>query len=298
MEVYLQSKGAFLLTLLLCSIAPINSDFSLQAFDEDGCFPKSSMRFNAFDKSIGGLTELETHQLIKRFKLIMTPIVKTQLDKDLIVTLDWEDASVGARTTRDDDNNPVIMMLGGMARHPEMTRDGLLTILCHEIGHHLGGAPKKFRGRTQLRSWSSAEGQSDYYASLYCLPKIFNEETSLSDTSLSFPKSSRESVVMKCGNNLLCQRIALAGLTVGRLFASLKDYYDMPSFQETDPTEVWETNYGHATPQCRLDTILAGANCSVSSSKKLDPVDPTIGTCSRALNSSRGVRPLCWYKPN
>ena len=33
----------------------------------------------------------------------------------------------------------VIEVFGGLARHPLMTPEGLMLVLCHEIGHHLGG---------------------------------------------------------------------------------------------------------------------------------------------------------------
>jgi hypothetical protein len=33
-------------------------------------------------------------------------------------------------------------MFGGLARHELVTDDGFMMVVCHETGHHLGGAPR------------------------------------------------------------------------------------------------------------------------------------------------------------
>ncbi len=58
--------------------------------------------------------------------------------------------------------------------HKYLTTDGLAMVACHEIGHFLGGEPKKLRGRSNKKSWSSAEGQADYYAAR-CLEVYFSK---------------------------------------------------------------------------------------------------------------------------
>lgn len=40
-----------------------------------------------------------------------------------------------------------------------MTRDGLALVICHELGHHFGGAPKS---TVPLKKWNSYKGQVDY----------------------------------------------------------------------------------------------------------------------------------------
>lgn len=44
-------------------------------------------------------------------------------------------------------------------------------MLCHELGHHLGGAPFK-----PDISWMSTEGQADYFSGSTCLKKIWRDE--------------------------------------------------------------------------------------------------------------------------
>jgi len=65
-------------------------------------------------------------------------------------------------------------MFGGLARHETMTPDGFATVVCHELGHHLGGVPKKFSWFGN--SWASNEGQADYFGIMKCLRKMFEHE--------------------------------------------------------------------------------------------------------------------------
>ncbi len=145
---------------------------------DDTCFPKTKLRIGKNLKSgSGGLNEFEFNQLIDRVKKTMEPVVVKQTKKKIFFEKKWLDDEVNAHATRDDDDNLIIMMTGGLARHPMMTKDAFLLIVCHEIGHFLGGAPKQLRGNTSLRSWSSVEGQADYFATTKCLPLVFQDKT-------------------------------------------------------------------------------------------------------------------------
>jgi hypothetical protein len=61
---------------------------------------------------------------------------------------------------------------GGLARHGEITPDGFALVLCHEIGHHLGGVPR-YSG---ANGWASNEGQSDYFAATKCLRRAWQSD--------------------------------------------------------------------------------------------------------------------------
>ncbi|MBY0415912.1 MAG: hypothetical protein K2Q18_17195 [Bdellovibrionales bacterium] len=234
------------------------------------CFPISTLNYVAGVKSLsGGLREDEFNQIIKLAIDTMGPEVKRLLNKKLIIEGRWQDASVDAFATRDDDNNAVVVMNGGLARHPDLTIDGFLVLICHEIGHHLGGAPKNLRGNSGLRSWSSAEGQADYYATSKCLP-----------------------VFQRQGN--LVTSIPNASLSVSKVFASLVIGTPEPKLTDYDTTKVSTTFYKHPSPQCRLDTYLAGANCEIGADVPFDPVNPLVGACVR----DKGIRPSCWFQEN
>lgn len=265
------------------------------------CLPENDLSFPvSADKSSGATHEFEVRRTIERFQNALQPMVTTYLKKTLKIELDWENPRVNASATRDEKNNPVIVLYGGMARHPELSHDGLLGILCHELGHHLGGAPKKLRGMSTKRSWSSAEGQSDYFAANKCLPLLFNSPSETINLDALSNKKQVDSAESRCGNDPVCTRVALSGLSMARVFASLKDFYQKPSLDSSDQTQVHKTNHAHPYPQCRLDTVVAGALCSVPSSQPFDSLDPYIGSCHRQKDEEAkviGERPRCWFNP-
>lgn len=270
------------------------------------CFPDNDLKFPVHSKqksleALSGINEFQANQIIENFKRVTSGDIQRQLGKKLIINLDWENPRVNASATSDDNDNPVIILYGGMVRHPDLSADGLYTILCHELGHHLGGAPKKFRGYSQKRSWSSAEGQADYYAAAKCLPFIFRQPISSPKMENLVGTKQLSAAEISCGNDLICSRILLAGYSVAKVFASLRDYMDEPSLSAHDKELVWETNMGHPRPQCRLDTIRSGALCSVSPSLPFDGIDPSIGACfsykSDDVEGEIGARPRCWFYP-
>lgn len=236
---------------------------------EETCFPNSRVHYIAGVKDFdGGLSEYDFNKIIQMAANVMNSEVKKILNKKLIIEGRWADGTIDAFATRDDDNNAVVVMNGGLARHPDMTKEGLLLLICHEIGHHLGGAPKILRGNSGLRSWSSAEGQADYYATSKCLPIFYKSDLDMKNS------------------------IALASLSVSKVFASLVDGTPEPKLTDNDTTKVASTIYNHPRPQCRLDTYLAGVNCEIGADVPFDSVNPQVGACVK----DKGSRPTCWFQ--
>lgn len=267
------------------------------SFAGHNCFPENKVKIpvmeknefsffktmNAFAQT--GLNQIEFEEVISRFHNFWNPIIQEKYQKKLIFDNNWQEARVNASATRDDDNNPVIRVNGGIARHPEMTKNGLLMILCHELGHHLGGAPKSFRGRSQKRSWSSAEGQADYFATTKCMARMVLHDQ-------LFPELTKQDI--KSCQNELCRKIAPAALSVGNLFASLKGEWSRPSLDNKSKETVRSTYYLHPTPQCRLDTFIAGSLCSQDFEEDFDDFDHKIGSCLKDLDPD-AARPNCWF---
>jgi hypothetical protein len=260
---------------------------------EDGsCFPLSTVKYHVGVKSFNnGLSEAEFNQIIDNAVNVMNPEVMRRLNKPLIIEKRWSDDTVDAFATRDDNNNPVVVMNGGLARHPLMTKDAFLLLICHEIGHHLGGAPKILRGNSGLRSWSSAEGQADYYATSKCLPLFYKSGINVKVFDTELDTANYKFAISKCRDNS-CAKITMAGLTVSKVFASLVDGTPDPELSTSDTTKVSKTIYNHANPQCRLDTYTSGANCEIGPEVPFDSVDPKVGACEK----DSGARPACWFK--
>lgn len=241
-----------------------------------------------------------SQSVIEDFLHKMRPLVQSETAHQLFVVLSWDEERVNAHATKNDDNDLVINVAGAMARHPLMNRDGLMAILCHELGHHLGGAPRSPRGRSTKLSWSSAEGQADFYAASRCLPLVWGEEGKQNER-FEIPQMSDAKDQIKMANDRcpaddpLCSRIAMAGLVVGRVFASLKEGHRLPSLNYKDQLEVSFSYYQHPSPQCRLDTFVAGAKCFEARERAFDQDDPSKGPCPL---EGEGARPRCWFFPN
>lgn len=119
------------------------------------------------------ITEAQYRHAMRSFETFFGPGIERELNKELIVISSWSSNTVNAYAEQDD-GKFLITLYGGLARHKDITLDGLTASLCHELGHHLGGYPKK-----STNKWSSAEGQSDYFATMKCLRKIWEKEDNL-----------------------------------------------------------------------------------------------------------------------
>jgi hypothetical protein len=142
---------------------------------------------------------------------------------ELVVRLDPLNPRVNAEVIKNN-ASVTISVWGGMLSHPKMNAHVLLLLLCHELGHDLGGPPLKSRN-----GWSSTEGQADYFSTLSCLKNFeFDED--------QFLASAEE----------------LSGI-----YAEV-NMQGRPSVDTCDESTVLRINFGYPSAQCRLDTLLAG----------------------------------------
>lgn len=77
-------------------------------------------------------------------------------------------------------NEWFIVISGPIARAPFVTKDGLILLFCHEVGHHLGGSPKHL---ALDKNWAANEGQADYFATVKCFRRLH------SDTIVTIPEN-------------------------------------------------------------------------------------------------------------
>jgi len=256
-----------------------------------GNFPQNSWHISKDEKDLSGVQQEQAKTIIKQIK---QSFGQKFAPKTLQIEFLWDNAEVRASSTYDDNDDPKIVVYGGLARHPLMTEDGLSLILCHELGHFLGGAPKKFRGHSSLRSWSSAEGQADYYAASKCLKKVFRENVKNESIEsllglVNIPPTEITNVCI----DYLCQRILAASLSVSKIYAlAASGNPDQVSLKNKDQSVTYETITTHPNPQCRLDTYEAGALCPIPYSQDFDLNDPSVGACDQDYG-----RPLCWFHP-
>ncbi len=283
-----------LLLLSLFTVSSIACDqlgFSGIAEENDRWIP-------AWGPESNGMTEETFDNILDRVETIYTPILKNQ-GATLVVNRKWSDGTNNAYANQSG-SNWNITMFGGLARNEEMTDDGFALVACHELGHHVGGAPKKTSW--WFPSWASNEGQSDFYATTKC----FRRYAALDDNveyiaDMEIPMDIRKSCEGQFSNAeeiAICARASVAGLSLARVLASLRKQ-DPQTIQHNTPDEsvVNKTSHNHPAAQCRFDTYYAGALCDRSHKDAVDDEDPAVGFCNRDAGDELGVRSLCWFKP-
>lgn len=249
-------------------------------------------------KFAGGITEEEFNNVIEKVGNIYIPIAAS-MGGSLQIARKWSDGTVNANATRMGGAWNV-NMYGGLARHATITSDGFSLVLCHEIGHQLGGAPK-VAGFLGFNRWASNEGQADYFSTLKCLRQVFlNDNNEEAVAKLKAP----EHLVQACqkawankNDKDICVRSGMAGASVAALFAALRSKPEA-QFHTPDAVEVAKTNDAHPAHQCRLDTYFQGALCEKIVGEEVSQKDEVKGTCHGSTGHTVGLRPRCWFKPS
>jgi hypothetical protein len=261
---------------------------------KEGFLPKNSMNIPVNTKAPTGISEEQFNEVIDSVESIYSPIV-SQMGGKLEVARRWTDGTVNAYAERDGETWKV-SMFGGLARHRTITVDGFALVVCHELGHHIGGAPR-YAGD----DWAANEGQSDYFATLKCLRRVWlNEDNALAVSKLEVPEYLKESCSNAWSNpadQALCIRGAMAGDSVARLFASMS-WAKPAKFDTPDPKQVTRTNDNHPATQCRLDTYFQGALCEKSFNEDVTFDSEVTATCHGSTGHTNGLRPRCWFKPS
>lgn len=283
----------FILTIAL-SLIFAGTAFACSEDGKSGFLPDNNLSIPVGMKTSGGITEAQFNAVIDKLETIYAPIVSNMGGK-LIINRGWGDPTVNANATRL--AGWIVNMYGGLARHPAITEDGFALVLCHEIGHHLGGAPKV---GNLFNRWASNEGQSDYYATLKCLRRAFlNDNNKSVVRKMNVPAALTDAcnkAWTSSDDRAICIRSGMAGKSVAGLFAALREKPEA-KFETPDTNVVRSTDDAHPAHQCRLDTYLQGAICDVSMNEDVSQKDEVKGTCHGSLGYQVGLRPLCWFKP-
>ena len=285
-------KNGFLISALSLSVS-LSSAFACDIHGQSGFAPENNRKIYKTDKATNGMTEENFNAIITRVENVYKPIVAA-MGKNYSVERNWDDATVNAYADQDGDNWNV-HMFGGLARSPEVTDDGFMLVVCHETGHHLGGAPK-YNGT----DWASNEGQADYFGTLKCMRRIIGGDdnvTIVSKMQIDAEAKTKCELVYKSANEVaMCERIAMAGKSLAILLGDLGGNGKV-SFTTPDKTAVKKTNDNHPAAQCRLDTYFQGGLCDKSIDELNSNTDAKPGTCVKSEGFTTGIRPLCWYKP-
>ena len=287
--------------LALAASLMMSATWACDQHGQTGIAKENDLYISVDDKNAAGISKKQFNQVIDNVIELYEGVVNSH-NKELVVMRKWDDGTVNAYAKQEGDQWQV-HMFGGLARHETITEDGFALVVCHELGHHLAGAPRKKHQWTGQLRWASNEGQADYWATMKCLRKYFQKkgDNRAVVSRMKVPTKLKQ----KCNATYssrtdrdMCVRTTMAGHSLASLFSSLRSLTEDLSFVEEDPKVVTTTYHSHPMPQCRLDTYFSASLCKVKAYVDTDYDDPNIGTCSRHHGAKAGVRPLCWYKPS
>lgn len=237
-------------------------------------------------KNFTGISASEFKEILKEFSDINAQMIKEK-GYTLILKDKWLDNTVNADTERED-KKLIINAYGGLARFKGMDPDTYTMVLCHELGHHFGGFPRK--------GWASNEGQSDYYATMKCFRKMPYSKKIIKNP----PPIVKEkcSLLHKSKDDInVCITSTMIGFNLADILNRLSEGKKTLDFNTPDEKQVNATFHGHPEAQCRLDTYFAGAICNMSQFEDFDEINPIIAACAEEKGDILGIRPRCWYKP-
>lgn len=184
-------------------------------------FPRNDLSFPVDSPRASKVSKSSVDTAIKLIRDAYSAEAKKRLGCTLKIVNAWKSPEVNAYASRDG-NVCYVEFLGGFARHPKMTYAAVMNVLCHEVGHHLGGQPIY-----DDTDWASCEGQSDYWAQS-CMKRILGSTAALA-----------------------------AGLVLGEVIAGFNGE-PVPRYETPDRSRAYDLFCSHPAAQCRVDTYFAG----------------------------------------
>lgn len=285
-----------LLSLNLLSVGAMACDLH----GESGFMPENKLKIPVGIKSMGGLNEVQFNRVMDKMLALYSNVV-AKTGRTFAIDRRWSDGTVNAYAHQNAPGVDTIVMFGGLARHPETTEDAMALVACHELGHHLGGAPRKSDPSTGALDWAANEGQADYWGTMKCLRHYFEGDdnvTAVKNLSVPTEVASKCGLIYKNADEMaICERAAMAGLALGKLLNAVSNDKKQVSFTTPDRSVVAQTFDAHPQSQCRLDTFYQASLCDHGFGETVSQTDPNIGVCSIKNGDKIGNRPLCWYKP-
>lgn len=270
--------------------------------------PPNNLHLQDHPAFTSNITEQEFNDIINKIVEIYKPVVASH-GANLVSKNLWTNGTVNA-SAQQIGKDWIINMYGGLARRQETTKEGFALVVCHELGHHLGGFPLY----SSFSGWAATEGQSDYFATQACARKIWASdlEENAKAVELVNPvaKDACDVSWTSQEDKNLCYRTSLGSQSLANLLAALNQD-KAPQFDTPDLKEVGSTYEAHPAAQCRLDTYFNGSLCSVPFDANLIPgKNHPAGqgsiaaeevaakySCNFFANQAKSARPHCWFKP-
>ncbi len=232
-------------------------------------------------------------QIIKRLQHLYEPDFRSK-QQLLRINGQWDSQRMEASARFEEDHRgeiAIITITGAVARHAVVTEESFATIICHEIGHFLGGQP--------TLSKYSTEGQADYFAASACMRRLIPK---MPDGTFTSPPRAPRIVKQRCANAYvspkeieICIRSTMGGYGLSS-FVAFRKSQNEPNLETPDPDEARLLRFEPSTVQCRLDTFIVASLCNPSVKMAIDVKRPWL--CSRKGTLAHLSRPTCWYPRN
>jgi hypothetical protein len=298
MKNFVQKKMTVLSSLVvICSMGFVSIANACDIHGTTGFLPENKFNFPVGLKASGTMTQTQITKVMDRMEKLFAPEVAKHNAK-FVIDRRWNDGKVNAYAEQQTPGVFAIHMFGGLARSPGMTEDGMALVACHELGHHLGGAPRKTDDEGNLY-WATNEGQADYWGTMKCIRTYFEQDRNVdivkNMTVSPIAQANCHAQYANAEDEANCVRRTVAGLVLGKVLSSLMKDGDV-DYSKTDTTVVTKTDDEHPASQCRVDTYMAGSLCDHGLKEEVSMDDANTGVCSVANGDKVGNRPTCWYK--
>ncbi len=183
-----------------------------------------------------------------------------------------------------------------------LDKNSLTLIMCHEVGHTLGGMP--YLDPLFVNGFLSSEGQADYFASMKCLPKILRSEYA----HIPLLPLPQERYFEECSKThtdefsiAICTQVIEASYKLATYFQYTRDReiqisIDKRTEEISSVTRYFKDNLNYyPSSQCRFETYLAGALCVDDPNNYFSDAYTFRGSECQSMNMI-SKRPNCWFK--
>lgn len=299
------SKSSLILSLAL-TLGLTNAMAAQPHYRYRSALPPNNLHLFDNPNRVQNIDEKAFNAIIDNAQAYFAPIIAKHNAK-LTIVKNWKDGTVNAYAQQQG-SNWTVNMFGGLARRPEITQDGFALVICHEMGHHLGGYA------FIDEDWASTEGNADYFSTQACARALWGRPSLANQYAARVATRTTQQVcdaVWKDQNARdLCYREINAGQSLANLLAAISNE-KAPQIETPDPSQVSTTYTDHPHAQCRLDTYVQGALCakafdlsvipgrhnSAGQSSTAAEMESMKYTCYTSQGYQLGFRPRCWFKP-
>ena len=218
--------------------------------------------------SIAGETPINDEQNFKStidgILAVYRPLIQHNFGAKLVFESDWNSPEENASADkRDEGKEWVVELYGGLVRNAKLTEDEYTLVVCHELGHFLGGFPFKVELGFD-NSWAADEGSADYYATHICTRKLWGTDLATNATyrAKAYPaiRAYCDTIYQAEFDQDFCYRV----MTTSHSYYSKVDGSQV-SITRRDH-RVRHTplfDYDYPSPQCRVDISFSGALCNI-----------------------------------